>query len=143
MFSVALYASVTLWSSLHLYVHVFFFIFTRQHDYLLPTSMRNGRLPLKFADYRQDYSRQADCSWNFIQTLEGWIHRFRGLLHKLYTNSISCLDKISLIPSFLQYFCTFTLELLCQNIFQLKKISHLLHFFHSARTSMMWKMYII
>ena len=96
----------------------FFLLFT-----LLQTSEHDARLPSKFADYWQDNSRQADCSWNFIQTLEGWIHRFRGLLHKLYTSSISCLDKLCLPPSFSQYFCPFTLELLLQNSFQLKKIT--------------------
>jgi len=105
------------WSSLRWCVHVFL-LFT-----LLQTSEHDARLPSKFADYWQDNSRQADCSWNFIQTLEGWIHRFRGLLHKLYTCSISCLDKLCLLPSFLQYFCPFTLELLLQNSFQLKKIT--------------------
>ena len=112
-----LYASMMHWSSLRWCVH-FFLLFT-----LLQTSVHDARLPLKFADYWQDNSRQADCSWNFIQTLEGWIHRFRGLLHKLYTCSISCLDKLCLLPSFLQYFCPFTLELLLQNSFQLKKIT--------------------
>jgi len=110
-------ASTMHWSSLRWCVH-FFLLFT-----LLQTLVHDARLPLKFADYWQDNSRQADCSWNFIQTLEGWIHRFRGLLHKLYTCSISCLDKLCLLPSFLQYFCPFTLELLLQNSFQLKKIT--------------------
>ena len=112
-----LYASMMHWSSLRWCVH-FFLLFT-----LLQTSVHDARLPLKFADYWQDNSRQADCSWNFIQTLEGWIHRFGGLLHKLYTSSISCLDKLCLPPSFSQYFCPFTLELLLQNSFQLKKIT--------------------
>jgi len=120
------------WSSLRWCVH--FFLFT-----LLQTSVHDARLPLKFADYWQDNSRQADCSWNFIQTLEGWIHRFRGLLHKLYTCSISCLDKLCLLPSFLQYFCPFTLELLLQNSFQLKKITVIAMFLLSTTTLMMWK----
>jgi len=64
-------ASTMHWSSLRWCVH-FFLLFT-----LLQTSVHDARLPLKFADYWQDNSRQADCSWNFIQTLEGWIHRFR------------------------------------------------------------------
>ena len=121
------------WSSLRWCVH-FFLLFT-----LLQTSVHDARLPLKFADYWQDNSRQADCSWNFIQTLEGWIHRFRGLLHKLYTCSISCLDKLCLLPSFLQYFCPFTLELLLQNSFQLKKITVIAMFLLFAPTLMMWK----
>ena len=91
---------------------------------LLQTSVHDARLPSKFADYWQDNSRQADYSWNFIQILEGWMHRFRGLLHKLYTCSISCLDK---------------LELLLQNSFQLKKITVIAMFLLSTTTLMMWK----
>ena len=111
-------ASTMHWSSLRWCVH-FFLLFT-----LLQTLVHDARLPLKFADYWQDNSRQADCSWNFIQTLEGWMHRFRGLLHKLYTCSISCLDK---------------LELLLQNSFQLKKITVIAMFLLSTTTLMMWK----
>ena len=103
MFSDALYMHQWCIDLHYAGVFMFFKIFT-----LLQTSVHDARLPSKFADYWQYNSRQADCSRNFIQTLEGWIHRFRGLLHKLYTCSISCLDK---------------LELLLQNSFQLKKIT--------------------
>ena len=60
-------------------------IFIKWHSFVLQTSVCNAGLSSQFADYWQDNSRQAGCSWNYIQTLEGRIHRFRGLLYKQNT----------------------------------------------------------